>query len=468
MRIIDRREQERERIRRELELQEERRKKGVVVVIEYLKYFFEVLEEELGEDFRWVFVVSACLFVLSVISGFFHLHLLLWVSSIQSFANWINELRPIVVIVVLFVACCIWQEKLRTILCTIFLTSFLLELALILWYYENHGFIGIIMSDIAPWAANIVNVVAVAITPVITAVVGIAKGVSMIISEVILFLGSNVVAIGAVFVAFAALVAQLIRFLRANTLGLPFKLTYITIKESLDIVVVLAVFVGLGVLVPLGVDATNNHEGAGLLNALSGLSSLSVFTALFLAWHFLPKPEGLKRKSSKGALALAYFLLALGGVSAILVATAGSQMLFDNTATALLTSFSILFYSLIMLAISIFYILSQVISFHMPAFGKLAKTKELTTRIDGKLYLLAMRYSKDAWILMPCSLVVHHGSIAVPIYEGMTDNSGKKQSDTKDLELYYEKNRFIIKRFDELGVVSALDSAVRFMPKGGR
>jgi len=110
--------------------------------------------------------------------------------------------------------------------------------------------------------------------------------------------------------------------------------------------------------------------------------------------------------------------------------------------------------------------------------GRFPKSKEITVRIEGRLHLLAMRYSKDEWILMPCELAFHiKNRKTTPLLNDRKKRraarraaKGKTTSQKAALttmEIHYQKDSILIKKLDDLGPMKTHGNIMKLKPKSG-
>ncbi|MCL2840312.1 MAG: hypothetical protein FWE05_06015 [Defluviitaleaceae bacterium] len=219
-------------------------------------------------------------------------------------------------------------------------------------------------------------------------------------------------------------ISHFFRYQQASMLGIPLKVTMQqNAHEIIDLLVLVFLIGVVGIIVPPAIMLSNMVIDYGI-----PLIMISVTVGICTAWSRLFNISQIERKGLNFFFLIFVTILALA--SAILfiwfyVDLQNASFMKSLTVVTMLSIPTLIIYSyLIFMIFCLGCVISRRIYDQRQIFDKY-KTP-MTVCIDETLYLVAMRHTKEKWILIPCEIVENH--------------------------LGFKKGEFIIRSLDELTI----------------
>jgi hypothetical protein len=238
---------------------------------------------------------------------------------------------------------------------------------------------------------------------------------------------NNFLLVTAILGAVTVIFSGFLRYMQCEKFGVQFRLTHHNIYDFIDTLVALVIVAGFIAALPIFLFFNNSDISVPvffiIVICLYGGANL----VFFVLW-----PLDIKKKWLK------FTILTLAVSVVLLVEIKISNRMADVN----VPGFAVLMIAILYICAAIF---TSVIIVNRRIKGQKISGKNSTTMLtvdnDGKMYIIAMRYSGEKWILIPCI----------------------EQSDIESRErvLEYKKGEFIVKSLDGLTVKQNIYADVR-------
>jgi len=184
-------------------------------------------------------------------------------------------------------------------------------------------------------------------------------------------------------------VSNVQRYVRAETLGIPYRQTYASAYESFDALLEIGIAGILGLVLPLMLQSAELPPI--LLGLITFMSVIGGWAILMMnTWVMRKKQYPCKSECATAVRVALVIHSILSGIGYALVSTQSLSEYAAKNATAL-AIFTFIFFAVVYIV---------MIGKRLEVYSK----SETTCEVDGKTYLVGMKHDSSQWWLLPCKM----------------------------------------------------------------
>ncbi|MCL2357261.1 MAG: hypothetical protein FWC70_08920 [Defluviitaleaceae bacterium] len=248
----------------------------------------------------------------------------------------------------------------------------------------------------------------------------------------------NVLAIMAITGSSAMIFANVFRYCQSKKYGIPFKVAYGTVRDTLDVFVIVVILIGFCAILPLTVALMAEQSG---ISAIEIILFFTVTVCMFVFVSFyglkIEKSDYIRLKKPVRSKIVLWFMRIIllllcvpMFVAYIFISQTPSEELFARTSTYSWYVILVALHVVIMFFVAFVAVERRMVD--SQSYFKIGHFP-MTVEINEITHLVTMRYSAEKWLLIPC--------VVTPDAEN-----------PEEKHLCYKKGSFKVKDLDDLDI----------------